>query len=65
LDANLKNLAKYESWQFKADGVKEKLDETKENLDKFDKPTSDVSEIETQKRFLNVRFFASLFLFDL
>ena len=57
LDENLQNLDKYDSWQYKADGIKEKLEEMKNNLDKFDKPTSDVTELEAQKRFLSVRFF--------
>ncbi len=56
LDDNLKNLDRYETWQQKADDIKAKLDETKDNLDAFDTPTSDVAEREKQKRFLNVRY---------
>lgn len=54
LDENLDNLKKYEDWQQKSDELKGKLDEIKENLDKCDTPTSDVTERENQKRFLNV-----------
>ena len=57
MDDNLKNLDKYETWQQKSDDLKEKLNETKENLDKFDTPTSEVGEREKQKRFLNVSVF--------
>ena len=58
LEENLKNIGKYELWQQRADDVKENLNNTKDELDKFDTPTSDVSEREKQKRFLNVRIYS-------